>query len=71
MVVAPFVGAYSNRLNTRWRQRRPFVVVGAAMNILGLLALAYIPRAGDLSTLRPYILAFMWLEFWNDVERGK
>lgn len=67
MIAAPFLGAYSDRIKTRWGRRRPFVVVGAAMNILGLIALAYIPRAGDLSTLWPYILAFMWVELWNNV----
>ncbi len=67
MVAAPLLGAYSDRIKTRWGRRRPFVVLGAAMDILGLLALAYIPRAGDLSTLWPYILAFMWVEFWNNV----
>lgn len=67
MVAAPFLGAYSDRIRTRWGRRVPFIVIGVAMNVLGLVALAYIPRAGDLSTLWPYILAFMWVEFWNNV----
>lgn len=67
MVAAPFLGAYSDRIRTRWGRRIPFIVVGVAMNVLGLIALAYIPRAGDLSTLWPYLLAFIWVEFWNNV----
>ncbi len=67
MVVAPFIGAYSDRISSRWGRRRPFVVLGVAMNVLGLVGLAYIPRAGDLSTLWPYIFAFVWVEFWNNV----
>src|SRR5512142_1531749 len=67
MVVAPFIGAYSDRIRTPWGRRVPFIVVGVAMNVIGLIALAYIPRTGDLSTLMPYIIAFMWVEFWNNV----
>ncbi|MGB8648930.1 MAG: MFS transporter [Anaerolineae bacterium] len=67
MVAAPFFGAYSDRIHTRWGRRRPFMVVGVLMNLIGLVALAYIPRQGDLSTLLPYVLAFMWVEFWNNV----
>ncbi|MDE3091436.1 MAG: MFS transporter, partial [Chloroflexota bacterium] len=67
MIAAPFLGAYSDRIKTRWGRRVPFIVIGVAMNILGLVALAYIPRAGDYSTLLPYVVAFMWVEFWNNV----
>lgn len=67
MVAAPFLGAYSDRISTRWGRRVPFIVIGVAMNVIGLVALAYIPRAGDLGTLFPFILAFMWVEFWNNV----
>ena len=67
MIAAPFLGAFSDRIRTRWGRRVPFIVIGVAMNVLGLVALAYIPRAGDYSTLMPYILAFMWVEFWNNV----
>ena len=67
MVAAPFLGAYSDRVRTPWGRRVPFIAIGVTMNILGLIALAYIPRANDYSTLVPYILAFMWVEFWNNV----
>lgn len=67
MIAAPFLGAFSDHIRTRWGRRVPFIVIGVAMNVLGLVALAYIPRAGDYATLLPYILAFMWVEFWNNV----
>ena len=67
MVVAPLFGALSDRIVTRFGRRRPWMVVGTGMNILGLLGLAYIPRANDLGSLPLFILAFMWVEFWNNV----
>lgn len=67
MIVAPLFGALSDRVVTRFGRRRPWIVVGTLMNILGLFGLAYFPRANDLSSLPLYIFAFMWVEFWNNV----
>ncbi len=67
MVVAPLFGALSDRIITPWGRRRPWIAVGTLMNLLGLLGLAHFPRANDLSSLPLYILAFMWVEFWNNV----
>lgn len=67
MVVAPLFGALSDRIQTRFGRRRPWMVVGTIMNIVGLLGLAYIPKANDLGTLPLYIVAFIWVEFWNNV----
>jgi MFS family permease len=67
MFVAPLFGALSDRIVTRFGRRRPWMVVGTLMNVLGLFGLAYIPRANDLGTLPLFILAFMWVEFWNNV----
>lgn len=67
MVVAPLFGALSDRIVTRFGRRRPWMVVGTAMNILGLVGMAYIPRANDLGSLPLFILMFMWVEFWNNV----
>src|SRR5581483_2541784 len=67
MVVAPFFGALSDRLLTRFGRRRPWIVLGTLMNIVGLGGLAFFPRANDLSSLPLYIFAFMWVEFWNNV----
>jgi MFS family permease len=67
MVVAPLFGALSDRIVTPWGRRRPWIVVGTLMNVLGLLGLIYFPRPNDLGSLPLFILAFMWVEFWNNV----
>ncbi len=76
MIVAPIFGAISDRIGgggivgrivERFGRRRPWIVVGTVMNLLGLLGLAYFPRANDLSSLPLYVAAFMWVEFWNNV----
>ena len=67
MVVAPIFGALSDRIVTRFGRRRPWIVLGTIMNIVGLFGLIYFPRANDMSSLPLYIFAFMWVEFWNNV----
>ena len=67
MVVAPLFGALSDRTLTRWGRRRPWLVLGTLLSLIGLAGLAYFPRANDLSSLPLFILAFMWVEFWNNV----
>jgi Na+/melibiose symporter-like transporter len=67
MVVAPVFGALSDRFVTRFGRRRPWIVLGTLMNVLGLFGLIYFPRANDKSSLPLFILAFMWVEFWNNV----
>jgi len=39
MTVPPLVGAWSDRLNTRWGRRRPIMVAGTLLTIPGLLLL--------------------------------
>jgi Na+/melibiose symporter-like transporter len=67
MFVAPFFGALSDRVITRFGRRKPWIVIGTLMNNVGLLGLAYFPRSNDMSSLPLFILAFMWVEFWNNV----
>jgi MFS family permease len=67
MVVAPLFGALSDRIMTPMGRRRPWIIGGTLMCILGLFGLAYFPRANDLSSLPLFILAFMWVEFWNNL----
>lgn len=67
MLVAPVFGAISDRVITRFGRRKPWIVIGTVMNNVGLLGLAYFPRAHDMSSLPLFILAFMWVEFWNNV----
>lgn len=67
MVVAPVIGALSDRVKLLLGRRRPWMIGGTLLNVVGLLGMAYIPRQGDMSTLLPFILAFMLVEFANNV----
>jgi len=67
MVVAPVFGALSDRFVTRIGRRSPWIILGTVMNVIGIFGLIYFPRANDLSSLPLFILAFMWVEFWNNV----
>jgi Na+/melibiose symporter-like transporter len=67
MFVAPFFGALSDRVITRFGRRKPWIVIGTLMNNVGLLGLAYFPRSNDMSSLPLFVLAFMWVQFWNNV----
>ncbi len=67
MVVAPLFGALSDRMTTAWGRRRPWIVAGTLMNVIGLLGLIYFPRSNDLASLPLFIVAFIWVEIWNNV----
>jgi MFS family permease len=67
MVVAPFFGALSDRITSQWGRRRPWIVIGTIMNVIGILGLIYFPRVNDMSSLPLFIVAFIWVEFWNNV----
>ncbi|HIQ06290.1 MAG TPA: MFS transporter, partial [Anaerolineae bacterium] len=67
MVAAPVIGAMSDRMHFRWGRRRPWIVVGTLLNCMTLLGLAYLPREGDATSLVPWIIAFMLVEFFNNV----
>jgi MFS family permease len=43
MLLPPFVGAFSDRLTTRFGRRRPIMVAGTVFNMLGLLMMAAVP----------------------------
>ena len=43
-VVPPLVGYWSDRLNTRWGRRRPIILVGTLVNVLGLLIMFLAPN---------------------------
>ncbi|MHB0938912.1 MAG: MFS transporter [Armatimonadota bacterium] len=65
MVAAPVFGAWSDRVHTRLGRRRPFLIAGTVGNILGLLVLAFLPAQPG--ALLPYILAFCWVQFFNNL----
>ncbi len=65
MVVAPLFGAWSDRINTRWGRRKPFLVVGTLGNVLGLLALAFTPSLPG--ALGGYMLAYLAINLFNNL----
>ncbi|GAB4209778.1 MAG: MFS transporter [Roseiflexaceae bacterium] len=65
MAVAPLFGAWSDRVRTRWGRRVPFMVAGTIGNVIGLLALAFIPSTPG--ALVPYVLAYMWINLFNNL----
>jgi MFS family permease len=65
MIVAPLFGAWSDRIRTRWGRRKPFLVVGTLGNVIGLLALAFIPSTP--AALVPYVVAYLWINLFNNL----
>ena len=65
MVAAPFFGAWSDRVRTRWGRRKPFIVAGTLGNVLGLVLLAFLPATP--ATWVPYVLAFVWIELISNL----
>ncbi|MEJ0014035.1 MAG: MFS transporter [Bauldia sp.] len=65
MIAAPLFGAWSDRVRTRWGRRKPFLVVGTVGNVVGLVALAFIPS--EPAALPLYIAAFIWIELFSNV----
>jgi MFS family permease len=43
IVVPPLMGAWSDRARAKMGRRRPFMLIGTALNVLGLVGLAYFP----------------------------
>jgi len=67
LVVTPFAGAWSDRLQTRWGRRRPFLLIG----ILGTcLALALLIPFGTEPRVWLYAAAFVHLQFWWNLAAG-
>ncbi|MHB2018418.1 MAG: MFS transporter [Candidatus Xenobia bacterium] len=64
MVTPPIVGAYSDVCMSRWGRRRPFMVVGAAINVVGLIMML------KFHTLGLYTLGFLVVEIGNNIAGG-
>lgn len=61
LVVLPLVGALSDRSLSRFGRRRPFVVTGAMLNVVALLALGYAP------TFALFVVAYWFVQFANNL----
>jgi MFS family permease len=59
IVLPPFMGAWSDRVKSKMGRRRPFMLVGTALNLLGLVGLAYFPFLST-NPLLGFTVAF-WL----------
>ncbi len=60
LAVMPFVGALSDRSMSRFGRRSPFIVAGALLNALALLALGYAP------TFALFVVAYWCVQFANN-----
>jgi len=60
MIVMPVAGALSDRSTARLGRRRPFIIVGALLNALALLALAAAP------SLALFVVAYWFVQFANN-----
>lgn len=65
MVAAPLLGAWSDRVRTRWGRRRPFLVVGTIFNAIFLLIMSAIPASA--ATFIPYMIVFCLIMIFNNV----
>lgn len=64
LVVPPLVGALSDRTTSSYGRRRPYILIGVAISVVGAWALA---RAGDLNALS---IAFLILQLGFNVAVG-
>jgi MFS family permease len=67
LVATPIAGAFSDRSTSRFGRRRPYLVVGTAINIGFLLALAGL---GTGSSLWLFLLCYMGVQLGNNVSGG-
>jgi MFS family permease len=59
IMLPPLMGAWSDRVKFRMGRRRPFMLIGTAVNLLGLVGLAYFPFLST-NPLLGFTVAF-WL----------
>lgn len=61
LVVLPLVGALSDRSLSPFGRRRPFIVTGALLNVVALVALGYAP------TFALFVVAYWFVQFANNL----
>lgn len=67
LVVAPLVGAFSDRLQTVRGRRRPFLIVGVLGSCVSLLLLIPFDAGGSIGL---YVVAIINLQFWWNMVSG-
>lgn len=67
LVLAPLAGALSDRSRNRFGRRRPFLLVGTAINVLFMLALA---RFGHGSSVALFVLVYLGVQLGGNWAGG-
>src|ERR1051325_3837986 len=67
LVVPLIVGALSDRCTASWGRRRPYMIVGVAINLIGLLALF---TAGSMRSLWFYVIGYCVIQLGNNIATG-
>lgn len=67
LVVPLITGAFSDRCKHRWGRRRPYMLVGAAINIVGLALMLWAAFSKNLAF---YLGAYCVMQFGNNVASG-
>ncbi|WP_167073386.1 MFS transporter [Sphingomonas vulcanisoli] len=64
-VLAPIVGTWSDRTNSRWGRRRPFLLAGGILCAAGLFCVFNTPTANPLVLLASLMLISLGYSFFN------
>jgi MFS family permease len=68
VVVNPLVGAISDYVTFRMGRRRPFLIIGTALNVVVLILFAYSPTwFSSTALLVTFIVLFLLLQFTNNL----
>ena len=67
IIVAPAIGAFSDRIKLPGGRRKPWMVIGTVGNVIGLFGLAYFIQPGNPESLGTWTIAFLWVEFFNNL----
>jgi MFS family permease len=68
VVVNPLVGAISDYVTFRMGRRRPFLIIGTALNVIVLLLFAFSPTwFSSTALLLTFIVLFLLLQFTNNL----
>src|SRR5438132_1758282 len=68
VVVNPLVGAISDYVTFRMGRRRPFLIIGTALNVVVLILFAYSPTCfSSTALLVTFIVLFLLLQFTNNL----
>jgi MFS family permease len=70
MVAAPIFGALSDRIRLPGGRRKPWILIGAAGNAIGLVGLAFLIQPGHPESVLGWTVAFLFVELFNNVATG-